>query len=140
MINLQFLFLFFQIQKRGFLMKKAQASLEYSTMVALALIAVLLTVLMISSKASEVSEQTKNLPYQSNAENLVNHLKAQNQWDSLKTKTISCSNSQCSFNGETKTIDDSAFTYSDTLENAYNKCIYENDLDSCKAIVYALGD
>ena len=120
---------------------KGQASLEYSTMVALALVTVLLVILMVSSKANEVSEQTKDLPYQSNAETLVNHLKAQKLWDSLKSETISCSNSQCTFNGETKSIDDSTFSYSETtLENAYNKCIYENDLDSCKAIVYVLGD
>lgn len=121
-------------------MKKAQASLEYSTMVALALIAILIAILLVSSKATEVSEQTKGLPYQSNAQTLINHLKAQNQWDTLKTQTISCSNGQCDFNGETKAIDDSTFTYSDTLENAYKRCIYENDLDSCKAIVYVLGD
>lgn len=121
-------------------MKKAQASLEYSTMVAFALVTVLLVILLVSSRANEVSEQTKDLPYQSNAETLVNHLKAQKLWDSLKTQTISCSNSQCTFNGETKSIDDSTFSYSDTLENAYNKCIYENDLNSCKAIVYVLGD
>ncbi|MCO6042163.1 hypothetical protein [Thermococcus alcaliphilus] len=121
-------------------MKKAQASIEYSTMVALAVIVVLVVILLISSKASEVSEGTKELPYQSNAQTLINHLKARGQWESLKTQTISCSNGQCEFNGETKAIDDSTFTYSDTLENAYNKCIYENDLDSCKAIVYVLGD
>jgi len=121
-------------------MKKAQASLEYSTMVALALVIVLIVILVVSSRASEVSEQTKDLPYQSNAETLVNHLKAQKLWDSLKSEAISCSSSQCTFNDETKSIDDSTFSYSDTLENAYNKCIYENDLDSCKAIVYVLGD
>jgi len=121
-------------------MKKAQASLEYSTVVALALIVVLVVVLMVSSKASEVSEGTKQVPYQNTVENLVNHLKAQNQWDSLKTQTISCSNSQCTFNGKTKSIDDSTFSYSDTLENAYDRCIYENDISSCRAVVYVLGD
>jgi len=121
-------------------MKKGQASLEYSAMIALAIVMILVVILMVSSKASEVSEGTKELPYQSNAEAFVNHLKARGLWESLKTQTISCSNSQCTFNGKTKSIDDSTFSYSDTLENTYKRCIYENDLDSCKAIVYVLGD
>ena len=121
-------------------MKRSQGSLEYSAMIALGLVIVLVVILAISSKAGEVSEQTKDLPYQSNAETLVNHLKAQKLWDSLKTQTISCSNSQCTFNSETKSIDESTFSYSDTLENAYNKCIYEKGFDSCKVIHYVLGD
>ncbi|WP_042698148.1 class III signal peptide-containing protein [Thermococcus sp. PK] len=125
-------------------MKKAQGSLEYSAMVALALVIILITVFWFGEgvvpKAIKSTEQNQLLAYQDNVETKVQYLKTSEKWDTLKTQIISCSNGQCEFNGETKEIDDSTFTYSDTLENAYNKCIYENDLDSCKAIVYVLGD
>ena len=125
-------------------MKKAQGSLEYSAMVALALVIILITVFWfgegIVPKAIKSTEQNQILTYQDNVETKIQYLKTSGSWNSLKNKTISCSNSQCTFNGETKGIDDSTFFYSDTLENAYNRCIYENDINSCKAIVYVLGD
>jgi len=125
-------------------MKKAQASLEYSTILALVLILILISLFYLGEgvipEAINSAKQNEVIIYQDNVESIVHYLKAQNQWESLKTQTISCSNGQCDFNGETKAIDDSTFTYSDTLENAYNRCIYENNLDSCKAIVYVLGD
>ena len=125
-------------------MKKAQGSLEYSAMVALALVIILITVFWfgegIVPKAIKSTEQNQLLTYQDNVETKIQYLKTSGSWNSLKNETISCSNSQCTFNGETKGIDDSTFSYSDTLENAYNRCIYENDINSCKAIVYVLGD
>jgi len=126
-------------------MKKAQGSLEYSAMVALALVIILITVFWFGEgvvpKAIKSTEQNQLLAYQDNVETKIQYLKTSGSWNSLRTQRISCSNSQCTFNDETKSIDDSTFSYSETtLENAYNKCIYENDLDSCKAIVYVLGD
>lgn len=121
-------------------MKKSQGASEYLMISAVALIIVLMVILLVSSRPNEVSEQTKPQQYMTSVESLISKLKAQKDWDTIKTQTISCSEGQCEFNGETKSIDDATFTYSDTLENTYKRCIYENDLDSCKAIVYVLGD
>ncbi|USS41151.1 class III signal peptide-containing protein [Thermococcus aggregans] len=125
-------------------MKKAQGSLEYSAMIALILVIILVAVFYFGEgvvpKAIQSSKQNEILQYQNSVEVIKSNYEATESWNFLKNETISCSNSQCTFNGETKSIDDSTFSYSDTLENAYNKCIYENDLDSCKAIVYVLGD
>lgn len=125
-------------------MKKAQGSLEYSAMVALVLVMILVALFYFGEgvvpKAIESGRQNKLLEYQDIVEVIKSNYEVAETWDSLKTQTISCSSSQCTFNRETKSIDDSMFSYSDTLENAYNKCIHENDLDSCKAIVYVLGD
>ena len=125
-------------------MKKAQGSLEYSAMIALILVIILVAVFYFGEgvvpKAIQSSKQNEILQYQNSVEVIKSNYEATESWNSLKNKTISCSNSQCTFNGETKSIDDSTFSYSDTLENAYNRCIYENDLNSCKAIVYVLGD
>ncbi|NJE26324.1 class III signal peptide-containing protein [Thermococcus sp. MV5] len=125
-------------------MKKAQGSLEYSAMIALILVIILVAVFYFGEgvvpKAIRSTQQNEILQYQNSVEVIKSNYEATEAWNSFKNKTISCSNSQCTFNGETKNIDDPAFSYSDTLENAYNKCIYENDLDSCKAIVYVLGD
>ena len=125
-------------------MRNAQASLEYSTILALVLIFILISLFYLGEgvipKAMNSAKQNEILVYQDNVESIIHYIKATGSWNSLKNETISCSNSQCTFNGETKSIDDSTFSYLDTLENAYNKCIYENDLDSCKAIVYVLGD
>ncbi len=125
-------------------MKKAQGSLEYSAMIALILVIILVAVFYFGEgvvpKAIQSSKQNEILQYQNSVEVIKSNYEATGAWNSLKNETISCSSSQCTFNGETKSIDDSTFSYSDTLENAYNKCIYENDLDSCKAIVYVLGD
>ena len=125
-------------------MRKAQASLEYSAMIALVLVIILVAVFYFGEgvvpKAIKSTQQNEILQYQDRVEVIKSNYEDTDSWDSLKNETISCSNSQCTFNGETKSIDDSTFSYSDTLENAYNKCIYENDLDSCKAIVYVLGD
>lgn len=125
-------------------MKKAQGSLEYSAMIAFVLVIILVAVFYFGEgvvpKAIKSTQQNEILQYQDRVEMIRSNYEATEAWNSLKNKTISCSNSQCIFNGETKSIDDSTFSYSDTLENAYNKCIYENDLNSCKAIVYVLGD
>ena len=125
-------------------MKKAQGSLEYSAMIALILVIILVAVFYFGEgvvpKAIQSSKQNEILQYQNSVEVIKSNYEATDSWDSLKNKTISCSDSQCTFNSETKSIDESTFSYSDTLENAYNKCIYENDLNSCKAIVYVLGD
>ncbi|RLF80609.1 hypothetical protein DRN44_06985 [Thermococci archaeon] len=126
-------------------MKKSQASLEYSAMIALILVIILVAVFYFGEgvvpKAIQSSKQNEVLQYQNRVESIKVNYEATGAWNSLKNETISCSNSQCTFNDETKSIDDSTFSYSETtLENAYNKCIYENDLDSCKAIVYVLGD
>ena len=129
----------------GIKMRNAQASIEYSTILALVLIFILISLFYLGEgvipKAMDSAKQNEIIVYQDNVESILHGLKATDSWNSLKNQTISCSNSQCTFNGETKSIDDSTFSYSETtLENAYNKCIYENDLDSCKAIVYVLGD
>ena len=126
-------------------MKKSQASLEYSAMIALILVIILVAVFYFGEgvvpKAIQSSKQNEVLQYQNRVESIKVNYEATGAWNSLKNETISCSNSQCTFNDETKSIDDSTFSYSETtLENAYNKCIYENDLDSCKSIVYVLGD
>ncbi|USH00347.1 class III signal peptide-containing protein [Thermococcus argininiproducens] len=125
-------------------MKKAQGSLEYSAMIALILVMILVAVFYFGEgvvpKAIKSTQQNEILQYQNTVEVIKSNYEATGAWNSLKNETISCSNSQCTFNGETKSIDDPAFSYSDTLENAYNKCIYENDINSCKAIVYVLGE
>ena len=125
-------------------MKKAQGSLEYSAMIALILVIILVAVFYFGEgvvpKAIQSSKQNEILQYQNSVEVIKSNYEATDSWDSLKNETISCSNSQCTFNSETKSIDESTFSYSDTLENAYNRCIYENDINSCKAIVYVLGD
>ena len=125
-------------------MKKAQGSLEYSAMIALILVIILVAVFYFGEgvvpKAIKSTQQNEILQYQNSVEVIKSNYEATEAWNSLKNETISCSNSQCTFNGETKSIDDSTFSYSDTLESAYNKCIYENELDSCKAIVYVLGE
>jgi len=125
-------------------MKKAQASLEYSAMVALAIVIVFAVIFYFGEgllpRTKEASQQVDLLTLQDTVELIKKNYEATGAWQELKTQTISCSNSQCTFNGKTKSIDDSTFSYSDTLENAYDRCIYENDLDSCKAIVYVLGD
>ena len=126
-------------------MKKAQGSLEYSAMVAFVLVILLVAVFYFGEgvvpKAIDTAKQNELIQYQDRVEAMISNYRATEAWNSLKNQTISCSNSQCTFNDETKSIDDSTFSYSETtLENAYNKCIYENDLDSCKAIVYVLGD
>ncbi|ALV63770.1 hypothetical protein ADU37_CDS20710 [Thermococcus sp. 2319x1] len=125
-------------------MKKAQGSLEYSAMIALVLVIILVAVFYLGEgvvpKTINSAQQAQLLQYQDSVEIIKSNYEATGTWGKLKAQTISCSNGQCEFNGETKEIDDSTFTYSDTLENAYNKCIYENNLDSCKAIVYVLGD
>ena len=125
-------------------MKKAQGSLEYSAMIALILVIILVAVFYFGEgvvpRAIRSTQQNEILQYQNSVEVIKSNYEATEAWNSLKTQPISCSNSQCTFNSETKSIDESTFSYSDTLENAYNKCIYENDLDSCKAIIYVLGD
>ena len=103
-------------------MKKAQGSLEYSAMVALTLVVILITVFWFGEgvvpKAIQSSKQNEILQYQDRVEMIKSNYEATGTWNSLKNETISCSNSQCTFNGETKGIDDSTFSYSDTLENA----------------------
>ncbi|MBC7094002.1 class III signal peptide-containing protein [Thermococcus sp.] len=125
-------------------MKKAQGSLEYSAMIALVLVIILVAVFYfgegIVPKAIKSTQQSEILQYQDRVEIIKSNYESTGAWDSFKTQLISCSSSQCTFNGKTNSIDDPELSYSDVLENAYNKCIYENDLDSCKAIVYVLGD
>ncbi|MDK2984121.1 MAG: hypothetical protein PWP19_1599 [Thermococcaceae archaeon] len=125
-------------------MKKAQGSLEYSAMIALVLVIILVAVFYfgegIVPKAIKSTQQSEILQYQDRVEIIKSNYESTGAWDSFKTQLISCSNSQCTFNGKTKSIDDSTFSYSDTLENAYDRCIYENDISSCRAVVYVLGD
>lgn len=113
-------------------------------MVALALVIILITVFWFGEgvvpKAIKSTEQNQLLAYQDHVETIKTNYEATGAWQELKTQIISCSSSQCTFNGKTKSIDDSDFSYSDTLENAYNRCIYENDISSCRAVVYVLGD
>ncbi|NJE77511.1 class III signal peptide-containing protein, partial [Thermococcus sp. ES12] len=78
-------------------MKKAQGSLEYSAMIALILVIILVAVFYFGEgvvpKAIRSTQQNEILQYQNSVEVIKSNYEATEAWNSFKNKTISCSNS-----------------------------------------------